>query len=454
MSAGDSTASNSRPAETPLPAAEQRAPADTGGPAGPLAGLRVIELNSERSAFAGKLMADMGADVITVEPPDGDPTRRFAPFAGDVPDPERSLWFWHYNTNKRGITLDLGTEHGRDVVRRLVAPADFFLEGEPPGRLAALDLDWPDLAPANPRLIMVSITPFGRSGPRADEQATDLTLLAGGGPAWSCGYDDHSLPPVRGGGNQGYQTGCHFAVMSALVALVHRQRTGRGQHIDVNMHAASNVTTEAGSYHWLVARETVQRQTGRHAAVSPSMTSQVWCKDGRQVNSGLPPRTPAQFRAIHDWMKNLGLLDQFPDLAIFELAMEGEPFSFWQIAQDELVRAKFTAARNAVNFLAERMTAYEFFTGGQQRGFQFSIIYAPEEAIEDPHVSARGFPVEVAHPEVGRSYRYPGAPYRFARTPWAIRRRAPLLGEDNAEVFAELGLDDAEIAALDAEPER
>jgi crotonobetainyl-CoA:carnitine CoA-transferase CaiB-like acyl-CoA transferase len=421
---------------------------DAGSSSGPLAGLRAVELNSEWGAFAGKLLADMGAEVISVEPPGGSPTRRFAPFAEDTPDPEHSLWFWHYNTSKRGVTLDLDGEQGRELLRRLLATVDFFLEGEPPGRLAALGLDWPDVRPLNPRLIMVSITPFGRAGPRAEEQATDLTILAGGGPVWSCGYDDHTLPPVRGGGNQGYQTGCHFAVMSALVALLARGRTGRGQHIDVNMHAAANVTTEAASYSWLVARETVQRQTGRHAAVSPSMPSQIRCSDGRWVNTGLPPRTPAQFRSIHEWMDDLGLLETFADKALLELAIEGEPIALWQIAQDELARAKFTAARAAVNFIAERIPAYTFFTEGQRRGFQFSIINAPEEALEDPHIAARGFPVEVAHPELGRSFRYPGAPYRFAATPWQIRRRAPLLGEDNAAVYGALGVERAEIAAL------
>lgn len=425
--------------------------AGAGNRAGPLTGLRVIELNSEWGAFAGKLMADMGAEVISIEPPKGSPTRRYGPFVGDTPGPERSLWFWHYNTSKRGVTLDVENEQGRDLLKRLLATADFFLEGEPPGRLAALGLDWPDVQPLNPRLIMVSITPFGRSGPRAEEQATDLTILAGGGPVWSCGYDDHTLPPVRGGGNQGYQTGCHFAVMSALVALLARGRTGRGQHTDVNMHAAANVTTEAGSYSWLVARETVQRQTGRHAGTAPSMPSQIRCSDGRWVNTGLPPRTPAQFRAIYEWMADLGHLETFADKALLELAIEGEPIALWQIAQDELARAKFTAARAAVNYIAERIPAYDFFTEGQRRGFQFSIINAPDEALEDPHIVARGFPVEVAHPELGRSFRYPGAPYRFGTTPWRVRRRAPLLGEDNAAVYGALGVEDGDLGALGAQ---
>ncbi len=316
--------------------------------------------------------------------------------------------------------------------------------------MAALGLDYADLAAANPGLIYVSITPFGRNGPRAEEQATDLTILAGAGPAWSCGYDDHTIPPVRGGGNQGYQTGCHFAVMAALVAVVSRHQTGRGQHVDVNMHAASNVTTEAGSYEWLVARGTVQRQTGRHAGVRPSMPIQVRCADGRYVNTSIPPRTPEQFGRIVDWLRTAGLLDQFDQTPILEAGMEGEPLDLAQIMENPEVLAKFSAGRDALVFLAAHLSAYDFFVGGQERGFQVAIIYAPDEALNDRHYIERGFRVEVEHPELGRSFHYPGHPYRFTTTPWSIRRRAPLLGEDNAAVYGELGLTAADIARLRA----
>ena len=127
-----------------------------------------------------------------------------------------------------------------------------------------------------------------------------------------CGYDDHSLPPVRGGGNQGYQTGCHFAVLSALTAILVRDATGEGQHCDVNMHAAANVTTEYGSYGWLVAGETALRQTGRHAGLTMTMETQIQCADGHWVNTGVPPRIPREFGSVRDWILELGLEDEFP----------------------------------------------------------------------------------------------------------------------------------------------
>ena len=420
-------------------------------PDGALSGLRVVEIAHERGAFAGKLLADMGAEVVVVEPPGGVAMRRYPPFADDEPGPERSLVWWHYNTSKLGVTLDLDTARGQELFRALVATADIVLEAEDPGRLAALGLGPADLATAKPELIVVSITPFGQSGPRSDELATDLTVLASGGPAWMNGYDDHTLPPVRGGGNQGYQTGCHFAVMSALTALLVRDQTGEGQHIDVNLHAASNVTTESGSYVHLVAGQTVHRQTGRHAAVRQTMESQIECADGRYVNTGILPRTPREFRGLHDWMVELGFEAEFPEIFLLKLATEREFLDLGRIGEDEELTAIFGAAREAIAFIASRLPAYDFFHGGQSRGIPLGIIYSPEEVMEDPHYKARGFPVEVEHTDIDRTVVYPGAPYRFSASPWRIARRAPHIGEHNEEVLGAVGVSARDFSKLRAD---
>ena len=420
-------------------------------PAGALEVLRVLELSSERCAYAGKLLADMGADLILIEPPGGDPMRSFPPFAGDRPGPERSLGWWHHQTSKRGIRLDLDRPAGADLFRRLVAGADLVLEAEPPRRLPELGLDPEDLCAAHPALIWISVTPFGRSEPRADEQATDLTILAGGGPVWSCGYDDHSLPPIRGGGNQGHQIAGHYAVLSALTALLHRMATGEGQLVDVNMHAAANVTTEMASYHWLVQRGTVQRQTGRHAMEQLTLPTQIQCADGRWATTGVPPRTPQEYRSVYEWIVELGLEPEFPEAVFLKRGAERESVNLSQIGQDEEVTVIFGAGREALNFIASRVSAYDFFVGAQRRGISVGVIYSPEEALEDEHFRARGFPVEVPHPELGRSFTYPGAPYRFEKSPWRISRRAPLLGEHEDEVLGELGLDAEAIAKLRAD---
>ena len=403
-----------------------------------LSDLRVIELADQRGAWCGKLIADMGADVIKIEPPEGDHTRNWPPFLDDQPGPERSLWFWYYNTSKRSITLDLDTNDGRQTFADLVRSADVVLETDGGDRLAELGLDYQDLSPNNPRLIWASITNFGRGSVRAHEQHSDLTLAANGGFAWMNGYDDHTLPPVRGGGPQAWHTGSHYAFMSILTALLYRDQSGLGQFIDVNINAAVNVTTEAGSYSWLVAHQTVQRQTGRHAGVQPSMPSQIRCKDGRYVNTGIPPRRAAEFGLVHDWLEAEGILDQLPEAPLLLVGKEMKNFSLADIFNNEDAQAVFGAGRAAFDLLASNLTAYEFFTTAQRYGFQVGIIHSPEEALEDPHFVARGMQVPVQHPELNRPITYPGAPYQLTKSPWQISRRPPLLGEHTTEILAEL----------------
>jgi len=407
----------------------------SGGASGALEGLRVVELTSEAAALAGKLFADMGAEVCVVEPPRGGVLRTRPPFADDEEDPERSLAWWHYNTSKLGVTLDLKRDADRQRFIELVRSADIVLEAEPPGRLAELALDYEQLRAKKPDLVMVSVTPFGGKGPRRDELATDLTVLAAGGPVWSCGYDDHTLPPVRGWANQGYNIASLYAVMGALTAILARDAHGVGQHVDVNMHAAANVTTEQATYTWLIDGKNVQRQTGRHADVQPSMATQVRCADGRWVNTGVPPRVRAEFSAVHSWLEELGLLEGFSDRIFLELGMQRDRLDLLKLAEDAEVQAIFGAGREAMTLIATQLPAYEFFLGAHERGIPVAIIYSPEETLQDPHFVERGFPTPIHHPELGRDVVYPGAPIRFTGSPWRIRRRAPRLGEHNEQVF-------------------
>lgn len=397
--------------------------------------LRVIELCDERGAWAGKLLADMGADVIKLEPPEGDATRNYEPFVDDVPDPEKSLYFWYYNTSKRSVVIDLATRQGQADFRRLVESADVVIDTDDKGELEELGLDYEDFAEDHPDLIWASITPFGRSSVRSEEIHTDLTLAANGGFSWMNGYDDHSLPPVRGGGPQAWHTGCHYAFMGILVALLERNQSEQGQFIDVNINASINVTTEAGSYVWLVGQDTVQRQTGRHAGVQPSMPSQLKCADGRYVNTGVPPRRPAEFGLVHDWLEAEGLLDEFVEAPLLLAGAALESFSLAEAMVDEEKQAIFGAGRDAFNLIASRIPAYEFFKKGQEFGFQVGIIHSPEEALEDPHFEARGMQHQVHHETIDRTIIYPGPPYQLSSGGWNITRRPPLLGEHTEEVL-------------------
>ena len=397
--------------------------------------LRVIELCDERGAWAGKLLADMGADVIKIEPPEGDATRGYEPFADDVPDSEQSLYFWYYNTSKRSVVIDLSTRKGQADFRRLVESADIVIDTDDKGELEELGLDYEDFAEDNPDLIWASITPFGRNSVRSQEVHTDLTLAANGGFSWMNGYDDHSLPPVRGGGPQAWHTGCHYAFMGILVALLERNQSDQGQFIDVNINASINVTTEAGSYVWLVGHDTVQRQTGRHAGVSPSMPSQLECADGRYVNTGVPPRRPAEFGLVHKWLEEEGLLDEFLEAPLLLAGAALESFSLAEAMVDEEKQAIFGAGRDAFNLIASRIPAYEFFKKGQEYGFQVGIIHSPEEALEDPHFVDRGMQREVHHETIDRTITYPGAPYKLSKGGWNITRRPPHLGEHTDEIL-------------------
>ncbi|MYH11326.1 MAG: CoA transferase [Rhodothermaceae bacterium] len=407
--------------------------------------IRVLELGGEIGAWCGKLLADMGADVMKVEPPSGDPTRAYEPFYQKEPGPNGSLYFWHYNTSKRGVTLDLECERGQRIFRDLSARADVILDSAPPGYLPSLGLGYSELSQSNPAVVMASITPFGQDGPYSDYESTDLTALAFGGPVWSCGYDDHDIPPVRGGGNQAYHTVGHYAVSGIMVALVHRQFTGIGQYIDANMHAALNITTEAATYSWLVAGDTVQRQTGRHASVIPTPQAQVLCKDGRYVNVGIGARTEEQWFHLLAWMEEEGLVENLGEYLSYpsrEAMRRGDP--------DAMTQQRRVA--DTLRKMAAKPNSYDLFTRAQQLGFQWGIINSPEDVQNDPHFKARGFPVEVEHPELGESFTYPGAPYSFTKSPWTISNRAPLLGEHNEQVYiGELGISKDRLNALKAE---
>ena len=406
-----------------------------------LTGVRVVELAGEPIAWAGKLAADMGADVILVEPPGGDPCRAYPPFVDDdagAPDDNRSLFWWHYHTSKRGVVLDLDTRQGQARFGALIASADAVIETEPPGRLASLGLDYDDLAARQPGLVHVAVTSHGRQDPKSALPHTDLTLMAAGGPPWSSGYDDHSLPPIRGR-LQAYHTASHFAVLSLLTALLHRNTSGEGQFIDLSITAALGVTTEAASHTYLVAGHTVQRQTGRHAAVRPTGETQQRCADGRYANTGVPPRKPSEFAALDAWLTRLGLREELPEAVFLELGANWEgPFDLSRIGTDDAVTAVFGAGREALRLIASKVSARDFFLGCQRAGLAVGVVNSPEEAFEDDHFKARGYQVPVSHEELGREVVYPGAPYVLHGSPWAISRRAPALGEHTHEVFAEL----------------
>ncbi|MEC8856591.1 MAG: CoA transferase [Chloroflexota bacterium] len=407
--------------------------------AGPLTGLRVLELTSEHAQFCGKLMADLGADVIKVEPPGGQETRNVGPFLEDEAHPERSLYFWHYNTSKRGVTLDLNAPNGQDIFRKLSATAGLVLESFPAGYLSDLGLGYETLAKDNPGLIMCSVTPFGQDGPWRDYQTSDLLHLAAGGQMASSGYDVEDIPdapPIAPGGGNAWHIVSHYSYIAIMGALYHRDFTGEGQYIDVSVHEACSLTTEGAIAIYLSTGEVVRRHTGRHASADMSPGIQHATNDGGYINTTRSGSnlTPARIKVLGEWMDGYGLAqdlldDKYQDPAVVEVS--GQHFA-------DVLK----------NFFAN-MPLVEAYEGGQELNFPWGAIRTMEEIMGDPHLQDRDFFVPVEHPELGREFIYPGPAAIYNASPWSISRRAPLIGEHNQEVFGgELGLPQADLEEL------
>ncbi len=423
------------PPTAPRPAANRHGAgsADTG----PLHGLRVLEIADQKGQWCGKLMADLGADVVKIEPPGGESTRQVGPFMGDLPHPERSLSFWHYNTSKRGVTLNLETEDGRSLFRRLASTADVILETLPPGVMPSLGLGYDDLKRENPRLIMCSLTPFGQTGPWRDYLTAEMVQLAAGGQMGCCGYDEEvpDPPPIAGGGGQAWHMGSHYAYIGIMAALVYRTATGKGQYIDSSIHEACALTTEPAVPIYIYRGEVVLRQTGRHAFPTIRPKTQFRCKDGKLVNLmmgfGIPPR---ELRVLAEWMDGYGVAD--------DLLEE-------QYSDPAVIQEKTDHIIEVMGKFIGGLTQEEAYHGAQERGVNWGAIRTPDELLDDGHLHDRGFWVNVEHPELGRSFTYPGPAGIWNDSPWRISRRAPLVGEHNEEVLCgELGLTRADLGLL------
>src|SRR5215472_460618 len=221
---------------------------------------RVLDLTTERGFLCGQILGDLGADVIKIEPPGGSSARRLAPFFEDRADPNRSIYWWAYNRNKRSITLNLETDEGRELLYRLAARSHFLIESDNPGYLAERRLGYPELAAQNSKLIYVSITPFGQDGPKASYADSDLVILAAGGPLLLGGDEDR--PPLRVSMPQAYLHACGDAAAGALVAHHERQRSGLGQQVDVSAQQSVTIATQANNLAYRLRADEAQRISG------------------------------------------------------------------------------------------------------------------------------------------------------------------------------------------------
>jgi len=391
-----------------------------------LEGLRVVELNTTGAAsYAAKLMADLGADVIKLEPPGGDPDRRLGPFPGGEPHPEKSGTFLYLNCNKRGVTLDLSRDEGRQVLRRLVSTVDVLVHDLPPIEASALGLTYDELKKVNGRLVMASISPFGESGPYRDYKAYDLTISCAGGWTFINGQPggDHNLPPLRAFGRQtAYQAALNAAV-ATMGALFARLRSGQGQHIEVSAQECITAMLELSFEFWPYMHVPVMRWGQR--PVQPIDFFQ--CKDG-------------------GWIFVLCLEErQWQDF----VDMMGNPeWASWEVFGNIFARASnWDVLRPLIEEWVAQWTVQDLYHAAQARRIPFAPASTMADLLNSEHLKARGFFVEVAHPVAG-TLQYPGAPYKLSATPWEIRSPAPVLGQHTNDVLSGLGFSDQEIDGL------
>ena len=402
---------------------------------------RVLDLTTERGLACAQILADLGADVVKVEPPGGSPARRLGPFLEDKPHPERSLFWWAYNRNKRGITLDLKRAEGQAILHRLAERADFLIESDAPGALAGGGLGPADLAAVNPRLIYVSISPFGQTGPKAGYAASDLTVMAASGPLFMTG--DADRPPLRISVPQAFLHASAEAAAAALIALHERHRSGLGQHVDVSAQQAVTLATQSGSLAGAVGWIETGRVAGG-ASVGPLTLRFVFpARDGHVsitlvFGTSIGPFT----RRLMEWVHEEGCCDTATRDKdwdhYFELLFSGEE-PFTELERVKQVVADFTSAR----------TKAELFAAALARGLLIAPVVTVAEVVESEQLAARGYWHAVEHPELGQTFRYPGPFAKPSAMPLAYRHRPPLVGEHNREIYAgELGLGESEIAML------
>jgi crotonobetainyl-CoA:carnitine CoA-transferase CaiB-like acyl-CoA transferase len=387
---------------------------------------RVLDLTDNGAMLAGQILGDLGAEVILVEPPGGSELRRMGPAWHDDGHPDHSLAFWSLNRNKQGVTIDLETESGRTRLRELAATSDFLIESYPPDWMAGRGLGYEDLSRLNPRLIVVSITPFGQTGPKAQWAATDLTVWASARVMMMTGDADRA--PLSLAVPQAFLHAGAEAAVGALAALTARERDGLGQHVDVSAQAATTMASQG---------------TILEAAWNTSFTTRM---AGGVVFGGIPLRfvNPAKdgyvsvtflfgsalgpfARRLMEVLCEEGFVDEATRdkdwIAYTQLLMSGqEPLS-------ELARCC-----DAIAAWTATHTKQELFTIGLERSLLIVPVSTMEDVANSEQLAAREFWRDVDHGGSVGPVRYPGAFAKFSRTPIARPRPAPALGEHSAAV--------------------
>ena len=396
----------------------------------PLSSYRVLDLTEGGINWCGKVLGDLGADVIKVEPPGGSPTRQRAPFFGEDEDPNKSLFWFAYCNNKRSVTLNLETEEGRGLFTKLITSADFLLESFPPGYLDSLGLSYAKLSSLNPGLIMTSVTPYGQTGPYASYKATDMVSWAMGGNQFITGDSDR--PPVRISFPQAELHAAAQAAAGSMVAFWHRQMTGVGQHVDVSIQISVvwtliNASTFPPLRGLNVERAGVYRDMG-----GMSRKNVFECKDG--YVSALVSGGPIARRSMDPlslWMEEEGLLPEF---------MSGRDWASWDIKSIALDESgdgikELKKIEEIVGGFFATKTKEELYDRALSHGIFLAPCQDVRDVNSDPQLESRNFWVNLYHPELNSALRYPGPFIKLSESPLKLRRPAPTIGEHNQDIL-------------------
>jgi len=404
-----------------------------------LEGCRVLDLTDEKGQFAGQLLGSLGADVIKVEPPGGDPSRNIGPFAGDITDPDRSLFWLAYNTDKRSVTLDLETPAARDVFRRLAATADVVLESYPPGYLEAHGLAYDDLAGINPAVILTSITPFGSDGPYRNWACSDLVCWAAGGLLSLVGDTDRA-PTHTSQVPLAYLLASMDAAWGSTMALYWQEISGEGQHVEISIQES------------LVRAMPAQAEAFQATGIISTRGAALRYPSGVALQGTWETRDgyvtflifPGVWGATHDnppmvaWMDECGQADDY----IRNLDWASLDWTHVTPAEAERIHDYFR------RFFKSKTNA-ELLDGGHRRRTMVQPIATPGDILQNEHLRERGYWQQIEYSELGIQARYPKRPCLSSLTPCCHRRPAPRVGEHNREILAdELGLSQEELKTL------
>ncbi|MDY6834706.1 MAG: CoA transferase [Chloroflexota bacterium] len=387
--------------------------------------LRILDLADERGMFCSKLLADMGADVIRIEKPcSNNPGRKRGPFLRDPANIKTSLFYWYHNTNKRGITLNLRRKQGRAILERLIQTADAIVETYPEKQLHRLGLSWDTLHIQCPSVIVASITDFGRTGPRKDFISCDLVSSALGGQMYISGQSDG--PPIKPYGEQTHLVASLFGAIGILLAIQQRHMSNTGQHVDISIHECTAATIEPVNVQYFYEGIITKRQGPLHWNNAFRIFP---CRDGYILISLFQ-----NWDTLIEWLDSEGMAQD-----LIEQKWQQQETRLHEVGHIIEVIEQWTK-RHSVDELVEQ---------GQLMHFPWAPVQSIEQVARDPQLKSRGFFTEVYHPEFGKHFTYPGAPYKLSESPWQLHHRAPLLGEHNTAIYCqELGLSQQELNEL------